>query len=164
MGEQNGGLYSFFDCCSLLREDVKTMSPSMLHSVICRRTIHEIEKQEGWVALPELTLDISQGLTPDIAVYRSKNIPDSVDTLILEEKAKVDTMPPLVIEVISFSQPVSELIAKARRYIEAGVKTAIILVPYFGVCSIVTAQEYKTGITGVVEIDELKLDLSKIFR
>ena len=48
--------------------------PSLNHSFLCSRILRQLFSNDSIEALTELTLDIDNGLTPDICVYPKESI------------------------------------------------------------------------------------------
>ena len=135
------------------------MSLSINHSYLCKQIIIEIEKTEFWEAWPKLTLDIEAGLIPDIAIYAKGKIKPNF----LQDKIKCDIIPQLVIEIISPSQSVHELMLKAEKFIKAGISTVWTFEPYGKIVYISTKESRKVEVSGLIENEGVKLDLTKIF-
>lgn len=96
------------------------------HSYLCAQMMRQLLQDDSLQPLPELTLDIDNGLTPDISVYKKDNIrPD-----FFEDVLKVKELPILAIEVISSSQNIQALLEKSRLLVNSGVKSVWIVEPY----------------------------------
>ena len=48
--------------------------PSLNHSYICLQILRQLLQNEKVEPLPELTLDIANGLTPDISIFPKEQI------------------------------------------------------------------------------------------
>ena len=48
--------------------------PSLNHSYICLQILRQLLQDEKVEPLPELTLDIANGLTPDISIFPKEHI------------------------------------------------------------------------------------------
>ena len=55
-------------------EDNQIDMPSLNHSYVCLQIIKQLIVNDEIVPLPELTLDIANGLTPDISVFLKNKI------------------------------------------------------------------------------------------
>ena len=93
----------------LQNQFVENEMPTFNHSNICAEIIEQILENRLFKPLPELTLDIDNGITPDISVYLRENVkPDYWHDIV-----KYFEMPILAIEVILPSQSVQSLVEKA---------------------------------------------------
>ena len=82
--------------------------PSLNHSYICLQILRQLLQNERVEPLPELTLDIANGLTPDISIFPKEQIHPNF----FRDVPKFQQMPILAIEVISSSQTIEELLEK----------------------------------------------------
>jgi len=48
--------------------------PSLNHSYVCLQLLKQLIINDETIPLPELTLDIANGLTPDISVFPNLNL------------------------------------------------------------------------------------------
>ena len=136
------------------------MSPSLNHSYLCKKIIVAIEQSEQWEAWPELALNIEGGLVPDIAIYRKGLIkPDFA-----EDKIRCEVLPQLVIEIVSPSQAVHDLMIKARKFLAAGIPAVWTVEPYGAVVYISKKNERRVVIAELVKTEEVELDFAKIFK
>ena len=55
-------------------EESQGYLPSLNHSYVCLQLLKQLIINDDIVPLPELTLDIANGLTPDISVFPNKKI------------------------------------------------------------------------------------------
>ena len=53
----------------IIVEEEKKEIPSLNHSFICAEIAEQLFENKTTKALPELTLDIDKGITPDISIY-----------------------------------------------------------------------------------------------
>jgi len=109
--------------------------------------------------LPELTLDIDKGLTPDIAVFPQANIQPDFFTDVL----KVQQLPLLAIEVVSSSQSIQSILDKANLLLKAGVKTVWVVEPYSRSIFVITQQAKQLFHEEPVESDGIQVDFAKVF-
>ncbi|MCP4109469.1 MAG: Uma2 family endonuclease [Desulfobacteraceae bacterium] len=135
------------------------MSPSLNHSYLCKRLIVELEKTEQWEAWPELTLDIETGIIPDIAVYER----DALRPNFHEDIMKCAVLPTLVIEVVSPSQSIHELMQKAEKFLRAGIPAVWTIEPYGKIIYVSQKASRNVEVAGVVTTEGVSLDFSKIF-
>ncbi|MBI3958930.1 MAG: Uma2 family endonuclease [Chloroflexi bacterium] len=99
--------------------------PSLNHSLAQSALIVELSRKYGdeYTILSELTLEMYPAATPDVAIY-----PRLSPNWLRDEIRK--TQPPLlVVEIISPSQSVDELIPKIERYFEMGVRSCWLVQP-----------------------------------
>ena len=136
------------------------MSPSLNHSYLCKKIILEIEKTQQWEAWPELTLNIESGLIPNIAVYARGGLQPNFR----EDALKCDVLPQLVIEVASPSQSMYELMAKADRFLKAGVPAIWTVEPYGQIVYVSTSAGRKVELMGVVESAGVAIDFTRVFQ
>ncbi len=136
------------------------MSPSLNHSYLCKKIIVAIEQSEQWEAWPELALDVEGVLVPDIAIYRKGLIkPDFT-----EDKIRCEVLPQLVIEIVSPSQAVHDLMLKARKFLAAGIPAVWTVEPYGAVIYISKENETKAVIAELVKTKDVELDFAEIFK
>ena len=74
--------------------------PSFNHSIICADIAEQIYENKQMKALPELTVDIGNSITPDLSVYER----DKIKPNFRRDVTRYGEMPILAIEVISASQ------------------------------------------------------------
>ena len=100
--------------------------PTWNHALLQKRILVKIESRyEGQFSVfPELNLSVlGDKLVPDLAVFAG-----SLGFLAHDQNI-VSDMPLLVVEILSPSQSVTELTAKAERYLQAGVTSYWLVVP-----------------------------------
>ena len=133
--------------------------PSLNHSYICLQILRQLLQNEKVEPLPELTLDIANGLTPDISIFPKEQIHPNF----FRDVPKFQQMPVLAIEVISASQTIEELLEKASQLIQAGVKVVWTIEPHSRSVFVTTPSEEKLFHDGVVENEEIQVDFAKVF-
>lgn len=134
--------------------------PSLNHSYICAQLMRQLLQDDSIQPLPELTLDIDNGITPGISVYaREKIRPD-----FFEDIPKIKEMPALAIEVISSSQSVQSILEKSRQLVNAGVKTVWTVEPYGRSVFVVSKEGKRLFHEEWVESDGIRVDFSLVFR
>ena len=133
--------------------------PSLNHSYICLQILRQLLQNEKVEPLPELTLDIANGLTPDISIFPKEQIHPNF----FRDVSKFQQMPVLAIEVISSSQTIEELLEKAAQLIQAGVKVVWTIEPYSRSVFVTTSSEEKLFHDGIVENEEIQVDFAKVF-
>ena len=133
--------------------------PSLNHSYICLQILRQLLQNERVEPLPELTLDIANGLTPDISIFPKEQIHPNF----FRDVSKFQQMPVLAIEVISSSQTIEELLEKASQLIQAGVKAVWTIEPHSRSVFVTTSSEEKLFHDGIVENAEIQVDFAKVF-
>ena len=110
----------------IIEEQEEREMPSFNHSYICKEILRQLFQNENIDAFPELTLDIENGIIPDISVYVRKNVkPD-----FFRDYAKYPEIPVLAVEIISASQNIQTLLEKAETLIKNGVKVVWTIEPF----------------------------------
>jgi len=133
--------------------------PSFNHSYICAEIIEQISENKIFKALPELTLDIGNGLTPDVSVYLRNNIKPNF----LRDFPKYPEMPIVAIEVISASQNIQDLLEKAQVLVTNGVKAVWTIEPFSNSIFVTSNKGEEIFHNQEVESEEVKVDFRKIF-
>ena len=133
--------------------------PSLNHSYICLQILRQLLQNEKVEPLPELTLDIANGLTPDISIFPKEHIHPNF----FRDVSKFQQMPVLAVEVISSSQTIEELLEKAAQLIQAGVKVVWTIEPHSRSVFVTTSSEEKLFHDGIVENEEIQVDFAKVF-
>jgi Uma2 family endonuclease len=139
-------------------EEEKEM-PSLNHSVICLRIIRQLIENPNIEPLPELTLDIERGITPDISIYPK----DQIQPNFRRDITKFTKMPLLAIEVISASQNIQDLLIKADALIKNGVKTVWTIEPFTNTIFVTTPNGEEKYTSQEIESEGIKVDFKKIF-
>lgn len=140
-------------------ETEKREMPSFNHSYICNRLLQQLFTNENIEALPELTLNIEKGLTPDISVYpKEKVVPD-----FLNDFAKYSEMPILAIEVISASQSIQDLLEKSKVLIGHNVKAVWTIEPFTNTIFVTTPGGIQKFPSQMIESEGISVDFKKIF-
>ncbi|WP_017711493.1 Uma2 family endonuclease [Prochlorothrix hollandica] len=133
--------------------------PSLNHSYLCSRILRQLFTFPHIEALTELTLDLDNGLTPDICVY-------PIDTLtpnLSRDITRVTPLPLLAIEVISASQNIQTLLEKAERLVQAGVATVWTVEPYTRSIFVTNAQGETVIYNAPVSFNDITIDFQQIF-
>lgn len=100
--------------------------PTRNHAILQQRILFEIlvRYPKKFTVLPELNLNIlGNKLVPDLAVFTG------LLGFLAHDQNIVSDMPLIVVEIISPSQSVTELTAKAEQYLQAGVTSYWLVVP-----------------------------------
>jgi Uma2 family endonuclease len=133
--------------------------PSFNHSYICAEIMGQLYENKAVKALPELTLDIQNGLTPDISVYqRDKVVPN-----FLKDFSKYPEMPLLAIEVISANQNIQTVLEKAEMLVQHGIKTVWTIEPFTNTIFVTTTSGVKKFHNQAIESENIKVDFASIF-
>jgi Uma2 family endonuclease len=133
--------------------------PSFNHSYICNRLLQQLFTNDQIEALPELTLNIEKGLTPDISVYpKEKVAPD-----FLNDYAKYSEMPLLAIEVISASQNIQDLLEKSKLLVQHNVKAVWTIEPFTNTIFVTTPSGIQKFPSQLIESEGIQVDFKKIF-
>jgi Uma2 family endonuclease len=133
--------------------------PSLNHSHICLQIIKQLLLNDTVEPMPELTLDIANGLTPDISVFPKNQLRPNL----FHDVSKVKDMPLLAIEVISASQTIQEMLTKAALLVQGGIKSVWTVEPH-------SHSVFVTSVTGealfhkeLVESEGIMVDFNKVF-
>ena len=140
-------------------EDNQIDMPSLNHSYVCLQILKQLILNDEIVPLPELTLDIANGLTPDISVFLKSKIKPNL----FHDISKFPDKPILAIEVISSSQTIQEMLQKAKQMINEGVKTVWSVEPYSQSVFVNTSEREMLFHAEIVNSDGVIVDFSKIF-
>ena len=133
--------------------------PSLNHSFICAEIIEQLLENKSVRALPELTLNIGNGITPDISVYpRDKIKPD-----FWKDVSRYPEMPILAIEVISASQNIQDLLDKSTMLAANGVKVVWTIEPFTNTIFVTTKDGIKKFTNQEIVSEGIKVDFQKIF-
>lgn len=133
--------------------------PTFNHSNICAEISGQIWDDKRFKPLPELTLDVGKGLTPDICIYLRENVkPDY-----WRDISRYMEMPLLAIEVVSPSQSVQTLVEKAEVLLENGVKTVWVVEPVTRSIVVSTKNGKQVFQNQEIESEGVKVDFRKIF-
>lgn len=133
--------------------------PTLNHSYICSQIMRQLLPVEGIEVLPELTLAIGNGITPDISVYPKSAInPDFWNDI-----TRFEQPPMIAIEVISPSQNIQTLLEKARMLTQSGTKTVWTIEPFSHSIWVTTEKETRLFYNTTIESEGIKVDFQKIF-
>lgn len=133
--------------------------PTLNHSIICSRIMRQLLPNESIEVLPELTLAIENGLTPDISVFSAEQIkPD-----FLLDVVRFEQSPLVAIEIVSPSQNIQDLLLKSKKFIQSGIKTVWTIEPFTRTIFVTTANGTDILHDTIVESDGIKVDFAAIF-
>jgi len=133
--------------------------PSFNHSYICNRILRQLFENEAIDALPELTLDIERGITPDISIYPKEIVKPNF----LRDFVRFPEMPIVAIEIISASQNIQDLLEKAELLVQNGVRAVWTIEPFSGSIFVTTKNSEEIFHNQEVESEGIKVDFKKIF-
>jgi Uma2 family endonuclease len=139
-------------------EEIEEM-PSFNHSYICLQTILQLNQNPDIIPLPELTLDVDKGLTPDISVYPKEKIKPNF----FEDITKYPEMPTLAIEIISASQNIQDLLSKAKLLVRNGVKAVWTVEPFTNTVFVTDKIGEKRLHNQIIESEGITVDFRQIF-
>jgi len=142
----------------ILEQPADTM-PSFNHSYVCSQILRQLFLDLDYFPMAELTLDIGNGLTPDISVY----LIDAIHPNLFRDIAKFPRMPVLAIEVISANQNIQDLLEQASSLINAGIKTVWTVEPFTRTVFITDQAGDRLAHNQTVEFDGIKVDFRRIF-
>lgn len=142
-----------------ITEKVTEKMPTLNHSYICSQIMRQLLPNEEIEVLPELTLAIGNGLTPDISVYPKEEIKPNF----WEDIIRFDKPPLLAIEIISPSQNIQDWLLKAILSVRSGAKSVWTIEPFSH--SIWVTNEIGTKLfhNTKIESEGITVDFQKIF-
>ena len=143
----------------IIVEEKEREMPSLNHSVICNRLLRQLFTNDKIEALPELTLNIEKGITPDISVYPHATVQPNFR----RDITKYTEMPILAIEVISASQNIQDLLIKADTLVANGVKTVWTIEPFTETIFVTTKDGEEKLPSQEIEGEGIKVDFKKVF-
>ncbi len=132
---------------------------SLNHSYICLQLMRQLLLNEDIEPLPELTLDIGNGLTPNIAIFPKNKIQPNL----FHDIPQFQEKPLLAIEVVSSSQTIQEMLHKAHWLVNEGVKVVWTVEPYSRTVFVTTLDADTLFHEEVVENENIKIDFAQIF-
>lgn len=133
--------------------------PSLNRSYICIQLMRQMLQNESIQPLPELTLDVDKGITPDICVYPKTALRPNF----FEDVLRVKDMPLLAVEVIASGQSIQNLLEKSKQLVKAGVQTVWIVEPYGHSIFVIDKKGKHLFHEDVVESQGVKVDFAKVF-
>lgn len=132
---------------------------SFNHSYVCTELLLQLAQNKAYRPLVELTLDIENGLTPDISVY----LKDKIKPNFFQDITKYPEMPTLAIEVIPASQSIQDLLNNAKLLVKHGVKAVWTVEPFSNTIFITTKDSENRYHNQEVESENIKVDFRQIF-
>jgi len=140
-------------------ESEDAVMPSLNHSYICLQILRQLIGSETVEPLPELTLDIANGLTPDISVFPKSQIQPNP----FRDISRFQERPILAIEVVSSSQTIQEMLQKATQLINEGVKVVWTVEPYSRTVFVTTQTGETLFHEELIENEGVQIDFAKVF-
>ncbi len=140
-------------------ENQDEVMPSLNHSYICLQILKQLISNDAIEPLPELTLDIANGLTPDISVFPKAKIQPNPfrDILRFQER------PVVAIEVVSSSQTIQEMLQKATQLVNEGVKVVWTVEPYSRTVFVTTQNGENLFHEELIENEGIQVDFARVF-
>lgn len=137
--------------------------PSTNHSVIQASIIGALLRfADEYTILSELSLRLGgKPYVPDISIYRRLSFDP------LQDQIEMTEPPLLAIEILSPTQPLDNLIQKARVYLEAGVESCWIVQPSLETITVFqTGKKARTHTTGDVKdpATGITVTMDEVFR
>lgn len=132
---------------------------SLNRSYLCLQIIRELLANPEIEPLPELTLDLDEGITPAICAYPKAKIKPNF----LRDISRFGEMPILAIEVISAGQNIQDLLEQAEILVTRGVKAVWTIEPFSGSIFVTDSAGEKVFYNQAVESEGVKVDFKKIF-
>ncbi len=139
--------------------------PSLNHSFVQANLLVSLgfryRKTNTFLSELDIVMPEKPDSVPDISIYPKLEIDFSEDIIGMKE------MPLTTIEILSPTQRESELVAKAKRYFAAGVKSCWIVLPIFKVIVVYSSPtQRQVFIEDMILIDKItgiELPLSEVF-
>lgn len=120
------------------------MSPSYQHSYVCSNISGILRDLKQFSIFSELTLAIDKDYIPDICVYPRRQIDFQAEDII-----RMTEMPLTVIEVVSPTQAIQDVLGKFPAYFQAGIKSCWLVIPPAQTVTVYTSPNdkklFKTG-------------------
>lgn len=133
--------------------------PTFNHNNICADIMEQILADKRFKPLPQLTLDVENGLTPDISVYlREKTKPNYARDIM-----RYPEMPILAIEIVSPSQNIQTILEKAEVLVNNSVNAVWTVEPFTNSIVVTTDKGEKRFQNEAIESEGIRVDCQKIF-
>lgn len=133
--------------------------PSVNESYICLHILRQLLANDEIEPFPELTLDIANGITPDISVFPKHTIKPNL----LHDTPKCREKPVLAIEVVSASQTIQEMLQKAEQMTQAGVNMVWTVEPHSRSVFMTSPDEEMVIHEDVLERSGIRVDFAQVF-
>ncbi len=132
---------------------------SFNHSYVCSQILRQLFQNQSVFPMAKLTLDIGNGLTPDISIYPV----DSVHPNLFRDIPKFSQMPILAVEIVSANHNVQDLLEKAAKLVQAGVKTVWTIEPFSRTIFITNEKGDALSHSQSLEVGGITVDFKRIF-
>ncbi len=109
--------------------------------------------------MTELTLNIGNGLIPDICIYPANTIQPNF----FRDVTKMTQLPIAALEVISANQNIQDVLEKAEQLVNAGIKTVWTIEPYTRTVFETKENQERILPNKIIELDNITIDVQKIF-
>ena len=119
----------------------------------------QLNQNPAIIPLPNLTLDIDEGLTLDISVYPKEMVKPNF----FRDIARFPEMPIIAIEIVSASQNIEDLIVKAQTLVDNGIKAVWTVEPFTNTVFVTDKTGEKRFHNEVVESEGIQVDFRQIF-
>jgi len=133
--------------------------PSLNHSFLCLKILQALLQNESILPLPELTLEIANGLTPGISVF----LKQTINPNFFEDVTRFPEKPLLAIEIISTSQTIQEMLNKAKLLVSEGVKTVWTVEPFSQTVFVTNQTGESRFHLEIVRCGDIEVDFSQVF-
>ncbi len=140
-------------------EEITNEMPTLNHSYICSEIMKQLLPNENISVLPELTLAIGNGLTPDISIFPKEQIKPNF----WKDITRFEQPPLISIEIISPSQNIQDLLEKAQSLVNSGVKNVWTIEPFSHSIWVTNEKEIKLFHNTTIESEGITVDFQKIF-
>jgi Uma2 family endonuclease len=114
---------------------------------------------ESLQPMPDLALDIENGMNPNISVFRKEDVKPNF----FEDTLKAKKMPVLAVEVMGLHQSVQEMLDRAKLLLKAWVKAVWIVEPYARSVFVLSGREQRLFHQELVETEGIRVDFAKVF-
>ncbi|MEZ4525653.1 MAG: Uma2 family endonuclease [Desulfobacterales bacterium] len=111
------------------------MSPSYHHGYLCSKLVVALSTVPNITVFAELTLQIGEkDYIPDICLYPKREV-----NLMEKDIIRMKEMPSAVVEILSPTQTVQELMDKFDIYFQAGIQSCWLAAPFAQTVSVYTS-------------------------
>ncbi|MEY4767401.1 MAG: hypothetical protein RL637_40 [Pseudomonadota bacterium] len=131
---------------------------SFNHSYVQARILKQLFINQEIEVLPRLTLEIANQLTPDISVFKSP-----VQANFFQDITHYQSIPLLVINIVTLDQTIQSLLSAANLYIQAGVNYVWTIEPYTHSILVSHIIQQHLFHDEIVESDGIKVDFKRVF-